>query len=107
MVKDAFFPADLVLLSSSNQDGICYVETINLDGESNLKIKQALDQTKHLDEASLASFKVLSTPGTLHVVGFACSNNLNQSVCQMLRSDTMFEMDAMSTPCSGWESLYC
>ena len=61
MEKDAFFPADLVLLSSSNEDGICYVETINLDGESNLKIKQALDQTKHLDELTLPTFK--ASPG--------------------------------------------
>ncbi|EFA84150.1 transmembrane protein [Heterostelium album PN500] len=28
------FPADLVLLSSTNDDGICYVETSNLDGKS-------------------------------------------------------------------------
>ena len=58
-MKDGFFPADLVLLSSSHQDGISYVDTINLDGESNLKIKQALDQTRNLDEATLSTFKVL------------------------------------------------
>ena len=58
MVKDTFFPADIVLLASTNPDGICYVETINLDGESNLKIKQALDQTKTLDDAALPGFQV-------------------------------------------------
>ncbi|KAK9844803.1 hypothetical protein WJX74_007043 [Apatococcus lobatus] len=55
--KDGFFPADILLLSTSSNDGICYVETINLDGESNLKIKKALDVTKKLDEGELASFK--------------------------------------------------
>ncbi|GAV84924.1 E1-E2_ATPase domain-containing protein/HAD domain-containing protein [Cephalotus follicularis] len=48
--KDQFFPADLLLLSSSYEDGICYVETMNLDGETNLKVKRALEVTMPFDE---------------------------------------------------------
>ncbi|EGG24874.1 P-type ATPase [Cavenderia fasciculata] len=41
------FPADLVLLSTSceTSPGLCYIETSNLDGETNLKTKQSLMET--------------------------------------------------------------
>ncbi|XP_071756362.1 phospholipid-transporting ATPase IA isoform X6 [Centroberyx gerrardi] len=38
-------PADLVILSSSEPQGMCYIETSNLDGETNLKIRQGLQIT--------------------------------------------------------------
>ena len=39
------FPADIVMLASSEPEGLCYIETANLDGETNLKIKQAIPET--------------------------------------------------------------
>ncbi|KAG6425845.1 hypothetical protein SASPL_110050 [Salvia splendens] len=55
--KDQFFPADLLFLSSSYEDGICYVETMNLDGETNLKVKRALEVTQNIeDDSSLKDF---------------------------------------------------
>ena len=35
-----FIPADLVLLGTSNEHGQCHVMTANLDGETNLKLRQ-------------------------------------------------------------------
>ncbi|KAM1123095.1 hypothetical protein ACFX13_004612 [Malus domestica] len=43
--KNEYFPSDLLLLSSSYEDGICYVETMNLDGETNLKVKRCSEAT--------------------------------------------------------------
>ncbi|XP_027074899.2 probable phospholipid-transporting ATPase 8 isoform X1 [Coffea arabica] len=58
--KDEYFPADLFLVSSSYEDGICYVETSNLDGETNLKVKHALDVTASIhDESSFQNFKAV------------------------------------------------
>jgi phospholipid-transporting ATPase len=40
-----YFPADLVVISSSEPDALCYIETANLDGETNLKIRQGIPET--------------------------------------------------------------
>ena len=38
-------PADIIVLSTSHEESLCYIETSNLDGETNLKIKLALTDT--------------------------------------------------------------
>ncbi|XP_034147602.1 phospholipid-transporting ATPase IA isoform X5 [Esox lucius] len=43
-------PADLVILSSSEPQGMCYIETSNLDGETNLKIRQGLQITSEIKD---------------------------------------------------------
>src|SRR5690554_4562062 len=43
--KNDKIPADIVLLSTSMDEGACFVETSELDGETNLKRKTALTLT--------------------------------------------------------------
>ncbi len=35
-------PADILILRTSDPNGLCYIETMNLDGESNLKQRQVI-----------------------------------------------------------------
>uniref|UniRef100_A0A4W3IC05 Phospholipid-transporting ATPase n=1 Tax=Callorhinchus milii TaxID=7868 RepID=A0A4W3IC05_CALMI len=42
-------PADMVLLYSSDDDGICHIETSNLDGETNLKQREVVKGLIELD----------------------------------------------------------
>jgi len=37
--------ADVILLTSSLENGICFIETSSLDGEKNLKPKSAMAET--------------------------------------------------------------
>lgn len=41
-------PADIVVLSTSDSDGMCYLETKNLDGETNLKPRKSVKATSSI-----------------------------------------------------------
>ncbi|XAR51870.1 Phospholipid-translocating ATPase [Bertholletia excelsa] len=78
------------------KDGICYVETMNLDGETNLKLKHALDVTASLcDENSFQNFKAViksedPNEDLYSFVGTLCYNGLELplSLQQILLRDS-------------------
>ena len=63
--NDDQIPADIVILSTSDPEGACYVETKNLDGETNLKLRHALRSgrgIKHARDCEKAEFTMESEP---------------------------------------------
>jgi hypothetical protein len=50
MENDQFVAADILLLTSSEPSGLTFIETAELDGETNLKIKQCLIETAALNQ---------------------------------------------------------
>jgi phospholipid-translocating ATPase len=57
--NDEEIPADFIILSTSDSDGACYVETKNLDGETNLKVRHALRagrKVRHARDCEAATF---------------------------------------------------
>ncbi|PIN21368.1 P-type ATPase [Handroanthus impetiginosus] len=46
--SDETIPCDMVLLGTSDPSGIAYIQTMNLDGESNLKTRYARQETNKL-----------------------------------------------------------
>ncbi|CAK8542122.1 unnamed protein product [Lathyrus sativus] len=57
---DETIPADMVLLGTSDPSGLAYIQTMNLDGESNLKTRYAKQET-----TSMVSSEVCDVSGII------------------------------------------
>lgn len=53
--EDEEIPCDLFLLSCSDEKGNCFIQTTNLDGESNLKVRSCLSSTSGIKNSSTAA----------------------------------------------------
>jgi len=46
VIKDEMVPADLLIIKTSLHNGFCYMQTSNIDGETTLKHREAIDLTQ-------------------------------------------------------------
>ncbi|KAJ3098718.1 hypothetical protein HDU97_003777 [Phlyctochytrium planicorne] len=82
--ENDIIPADVLVLASSHQNGACYIETSNLDGESNLKQKQAISITQEL----ITDIEALST--------FSCNVHAESPTGNIYQFEGFMEMNRES-----------
>jgi phospholipid-translocating ATPase len=76
-------PADIVILSTSDIDNKCYIETKNLDGETNLKSRVGLNNTFHLKRSKNfenVQFELNSEAPNLNMYTYQGSFNYRDSL---------------------------
>uniref|UniRef100_A0A7N6BNQ9 Phospholipid-transporting ATPase n=1 Tax=Anabas testudineus TaxID=64144 RepID=A0A7N6BNQ9_ANATE len=81
VVCNEIIPADLLLLHTSDPNGVCHIETANLDGETNLKQRRVVpglcNSDPELEPESFNSVVVCEKP----------NNNLNHFKCYVEKPD--------------------
>lgn len=83
LYNDDELPADIIVLSTSDPDGACYVETKNLDGETNLKVRTALRcgrTLRHARDCEKAEFSIESEAAQPNLYKYNGAINWTQKV---------------------------
>jgi phospholipid-translocating ATPase len=91
-------PADVVILSTSDPDGACYVETKNLDGETNLKVRQALHagrEVKHARDCEKAEFVIDSEGPQPNLYQYSAVVRWNQRASDANDADVIERTEAI------------
>ncbi|KAG4107798.1 phospholipid-translocating P-type ATPase [Neocallimastix lanati (nom. inval.)] len=91
--ENDLIPADILVISTSEQDNLCYIETKNLDGETNLKVRQGIKEFGGIKKTNdLASIKC-------YLDADAPNNNLYtfKGVLHMVDQDTGEETQNLCT----------
>lgn len=102
--RDQEIPADLILLHADGENGLAYVETMALDGETNLKSKQVLPEFKGCDTiqgllACKAEFVVEDPNADLY--GFDGRVTVNDKTVPLTLNEIVYRGSTLrNTPCA-------
>ncbi|KAK3604439.1 hypothetical protein CHS0354_013839 [Potamilus streckersoni] len=88
MENNQFVAADLLLLSTSEPNSLCYIETAELDGETNLKVRQAL-----VDTAAMGNNEDLIGKFDAELVCEIPNNRLSKFEGTMKWKDNKYSLD--------------
>jgi len=88
MENNQFIAADILLLSSSNPNGLCYIETAELDGETNLKSRMCSEDTNMMADNN----EVLGNLDC-HILCEPPNNNLSKFTGSMTWDGNKYPLD--------------
>jgi phospholipid-translocating ATPase len=98
LVEGEEVPADCVLLSSSDAHGNAYIQTSNLDGESNLKARSSLTATRGLaTDAQLSALRgeVECGPPDEHLYVFDAQLRMGGAVLALSSSQLLLQATSL------------
>lgn len=102
--RDQEIPADLILLHADGENGLAYVETMALDGETNLKSKQVLPEFQGCDTISglldcKAEFVIEDPNADLY--GFNGRVTVNDKTVPLTLNEVVYRGSTLrNTPCA-------
>lgn len=94
---DEQIPADIIICATSEQDNVAFVETKNLDGETNLKSRSACPALTHLRNAK----ECADTNNSFHVDCGPPDNNMYKLIATVVTPQERYPIDLGQTLLRG------
>ena len=92
--RDEAFPADLVILHVRGTEGVAYVETMALDGETNLKTKQPCSSLakacQTLEDMASCRAEIVAEDPNLDLYNFEGKVTVNDEVLPLANSEIVY-----------------